>query len=186
MSDNFIGQIMMFAGGFAPRGFALCNGQLLPINQNQALFALLGTSYGGDGRVTFALPNLQSRLPLHSGQGSGLSNYALAQVGGTTSVTLTTDQTPQHTHTLNATAADATATTVSNTVLPGKPTTNPNAGTTPQFYAALVSGQPALVQHKLDPGVCSTVGSGQAHTNLMPSLCISFVICMQGVFPSRN
>ena len=122
MSDVFLGQIVMFAGGFAPRGFAACNGQLLPISQNSALFSLLGTVYGGDGRTTFALPNLQSRLSIHYGQGSGLSNYNIGQSAGSASVTLTTSTIPAHTHTLNATKTTATSTTIGNALLPGQPT----------------------------------------------------------------
>jgi microcystin-dependent protein len=182
MSDSFIGQIMMFAGGYAPRNFAFCNGQTLAIAQNQALFSVLGTTYGGNGVSTFTLPDLRSRLPMHCGQGSGLSNYALAQTHGAASVALTTDQMPQHTHTLNATQEIASATVISNTVLPGQP----SAGKPPDFYASQGSGQPGLTSHKLHANACSNVGGSQAHTNLMPSLGISFVICLSGIFPSRN
>src|SRR5580658_742842 len=101
MGTPYVGEIRMFGFGFAPQGWALCNGQLLPINQNQALFSLLGTTYGGDGRTTFALPDLQGRVPIHMGQGAGLSPYVMGQVGGVENVTLTIAQIPAHTHTVN-------------------------------------------------------------------------------------
>src|SRR5207302_11411550 len=107
--DPFIGEIRMFAFGFAPQGWALCNGQLLPIAQNQALFSLLGTTYGGNGTTTFALPNLQSRLPVHQGQGQGLSNYSLGQTAGTASVTIDQTTLPTHTHIFSATTTNATS-----------------------------------------------------------------------------
>src|ERR1700693_2766888 len=109
MSNVFLGQISMFGGNFAPRGFALCNGQTLPITQNAALFSLLGTTYGGNGQTTFALPNLQSRLPVHQGQGPGLSNYVMGQTGGATAVTINSTTMPAHSHTFNATTANASA-----------------------------------------------------------------------------
>src|SRR5260370_29015169 len=111
----------MSAVQFAPKSWALCNGQTLPINQNQALFALLGTTYGGNGVNTFALPNLQPRLPIHQGQGSGLSPYTLGQTGGTQNVTIDQTTMPAHNHTLNATTAVATAATIGNTLLPAAP-----------------------------------------------------------------
>lgn len=182
MSNVFIGQITMFGGNFAPRGFAFCNGQLLSIAQNQALFSLLGTTYGGNGIQNFALPNLQSRLPIQQGQGPGLSNYALGQVGGDTNVTIDASSTPVHLHALNATQTTTTTATIANAVLPGQPT----AGATPGFYAAQGPGQPALVMHKLDSKTCGLTGGSQAHSNLMPSLCITYIIALQGIFPSRN
>jgi microcystin-dependent protein len=182
MSNVFIGQITMFGGNFAPRGFAFCNGQLLPIAQNQALFALLGTVYGGNGQTTFALPNLQSRVPIHVGQGPGLSPYVLGQVGGAPSVTLDQTSIPSHMHALNATQADASSGPITSTVIPGTPT----GGTTPDFYAAQGQGQHPLTQHPMAPGACGKSGGSQPHTNLMPSLCITFVIALQGIFPSRT
>lgn len=182
MSNVFVGQIVMFGGNFAPRGFALCNGQLLAIAQNQALFALIGTNYGGNGIQNFALPNLVSRLPVNFGQGIGLSNYALGQTGGATTATITMQSMPLHTHTLNATKTQATASTIDNTVLPGVPT----AGTPPEFYATQVQGQPPDTPHKMAAGVVGNIGNNQPHTNLMPSLCISFIIALQGIFPSRS
>jgi microcystin-dependent protein len=182
MSNVYLGQIMLFGGNFAPKGFAFCNGQQLSIAQNQALFSLLGTTYGGNGQTTFALPNLQSRLPIHQGQGPGLSGYQLGQTGGVPNVTIDISTMPLHTHLLNATQATATTPTIANTVLPGQPTT----GTPPEFYAQQVSGQPLLIPHVMNPGACGITGAGLPHSNLMPSLCITFVIALQGIFPSRN
>jgi microcystin-dependent protein len=183
MAQVYVGQIMMFAGNFAPRGSALCNGQLMSINQNQALFSLLGTSYGGDGIQTFALPNLQSQLPVHQGNGIGLSSYAIGQSGGVASVTIDQTTTPTHTHTLNATQTTANSSTISTGVLPGVPTVaNPPAS--PEFYAN--AGAVPLTPNVLAPGVCGQAGGSQPHTNLMPSLCITFVIALNGIFPSRN
>jgi len=182
MSDVFLGQITMFGGTFAPRGFAFCNGQLLSIAQNSALFALLGTTYGGDGIQTFALPNLQSRLAVHVGHGAGLSNYNLGQTGGEQSVTITSATMPIHGHTFNATNGQASTPSIGNTVIPGQPT----AGNNPEFYAAQGQGQPPVMLKKFNMAVCSSSGGSQPHSNLMPSLCISFVIALEGIFPSRN
>lgn len=178
MSNNFLGQIDMFGGNFAPRGWAFCNGQLMSIAQNSALFSLLGTAYGGDGVVTFALPNLQSCLPVHQGQGNGLSNYVLGQSSGSQNVTLTVNQIPSHIHTLNATQSPATTRQIGSTTLPGQPP----AGN----YLYAVNGDPPLNFADFNSFACSATGSNFPHSNLMPSLCITFIIALQGVFPSRN
>jgi microcystin-dependent protein len=171
----------MFGGNFAPKNYALCNGQTLAINQNQALFALIGTMYGGNGVTTFLLPNLQSALPMSFGQGAGLSNYTQGQVGGVTSFTLTSQTVPSHQHFMMA-AKGASAAAISSTVLPGAPTVSGG-----ELYANPPTGtQPPLVPHPLAAATCSTIGNNQAHTNMMPSLCISFCIALAGVFPSRN
>ena len=182
MSQVFIGQISMFGGNFAPRNFAFCNGQLLAISQNQALFSLLGTTYGGDGRTTFALPDLRSRLSVHVGQGPGLSNYTLGQTGGGAVETIIAATMPAHNHTLQATQTIATTATIGTSVLPGQPT----VGSPPGFYAVAQAGQPPLIPQQLDAATCSIAGGSQPHTNLMPSLCITFIIALQGIFPSRN
>ena len=182
MTNTFLGQIMMFGGNFAPRNYAFCNGQLMSIAQNAALFSLLGTTYGGDGISTFALANLQSRLPVHQGQGPGLSNYALGQTGGTTTVTIVPNSMPTHSHSLNATQTNATAPSIANNLLPGTPT----AGATPEFYAANIQGQPPLVPHVMAAATVGNAGGSQPHSNLMPSLCITFTIALSGIFPSRN
>ena len=178
----YLGQIMMFAGNFAPRGFALCNGQLLSISQNAALFALLGTAYGGNGVQTFGLPDLQSRLPIHVGTGPGLSSYVLGQNGGVDNVTISTQTMPAHTHMLNATTAQATGIKIGTALLPGQPT----VGSPPRFYGSNVQGQPPLIPYAMAPGAVSSVGGNLPHTNDMPSLCITFVIALTGVFPSRS
>lgn len=178
MSTPFVAQISMFGGNFAPRTWAFCNGQLMSIAQNQALFSLIGTTYGGDGVQTFALPNMISRLPVHFGQGPGLSPYALGQAGGATDVTLTTQTIPSHMHNLNAAKVSAATANITPTSLPAQPT----AGTTPQLYA---SGS-SLVQHPLAPNAVMPAGSSQPHNNMMPSLCVSFIIALEGIFPSRN
>lgn len=178
----FVGQIMMFAGNYAPSGYAFCNGQTMSISQNQALFALLGTAYGGNGTTTFQLPNLQSRLPVAQGTGAGLSPYILGQAAGVDTVTITPQSMPNHTHTLNATKTPGTTATIGNTVLPGTP-----AGSgTEFFYANQPSGSPALTYYTLAGGVVSMAGGSQPHTNLMPSLCITFVIALTGIFPTRS
>ncbi|HZQ13401.1 MAG TPA: tail fiber protein [Pseudolabrys sp.] len=182
MSDVFIGQILMFGGNFAPRGFAFCNGQLLSIAQNQALFALIGTTYGGNGIQNFALPNLQSSVPVHSGHGTGLSSYALGQTGGSPAVTLTTPMMPAHTHSLNATKTQANTGTIGMTVVPGVPVGTDN----PEFYIAQQQGAPPPQPQPMAAAACGPAGANQPHTNLMPSLCITFIIALQGIFPSRS
>ena len=183
MASPYISQITMFGGNFAPKNYALCNGQLLAINQNAALFSLLGTTYGGNGVNNFALPNLQSAVPISLGQGNGLSNYVQGQVGGVTSVTLTQQTVPSHQHFMMATKSpSANATAISTSVLPGVPPASSGS-----LYAnPPVGSQPPLVPVTLAAATCSTVGNNQSHTNMMPSLCISFCIALVGVFPTRN
>lgn len=178
MSQPYIGQISMFGGNFAPRTWAFCNGQLMSIAQNQALFSLLGTTFGGDGVQTFGLPNMISRVPVHYGTGPGLSAYALGQSGGHETVTLTTQTMPLHTHSLNAAKVNATTTNITNSSLPAQPT----AGTTPQLYA---SGS-SLVPHDMPANAVLPAGNNLPHENMMPSLCVSFIVALQGLFPSRN
>ena len=181
MSTPFIGQILMFGGQFAPDGFAFCNGQGQAIAQNDALYALIGTTYGGDGQITFNLPDLQSRLAVHQGQGFNLSNYVIGQKAGTENVTLTTQQMPSHSHTLNATKANGTSTQLAG-LLPATTTT----GNPPEFYINPVSGQPAPIPHTMPTNACGPAGQNLPHSNMMPSLCVSFIIALQGIFPSRN
>lgn len=181
MSSPYLAQILMFSGNFAPKNYAMCNGQTMAINQNQALFALIGTTYGGNGVTTFLLPNLQSNLPVGWGQGLGLSFYNLGQTGGTPSVTLNQSTVPPHIHAFMASTSPSatTSSTVANNI-PGSP---PASGA--EFYAT-PPGNPPLVPVAMGAAACSTIGSNQAHTNLMPSLCITFAIATAGVFPSRN
>ncbi|HTU92762.1 MAG TPA: tail fiber protein [Gemmataceae bacterium] len=180
MATPYLGQISMFGGNFAPRGWALCNGQILNIAQNTALFSLLGTYFGGNGIQTFGLPNLISRLPVHIGQGLGLSPYVIGQIGGNPEVTITTPTMPSHIHVLNATKTAATSATIANNLLPGTPTNSRD------FYAKPVAGQPAPTQAPFASAVCGMSGGNQPHTNLMPSLCITFIIALQGVYPTRS
>jgi microcystin-dependent protein len=162
-----LSEIRIFSFVFAPKGWALCNGQLLPINQNQALFALLGTTFGGDGRVTFALPDLRSRTPIHVGNGHGLGEKA-----GDQAHTLSVAELPGHTHI--ARALDAQATTA---VPNGNMLATSNGGA---VYAAATSPTP------LSPATIANVGGGQAHPNMQPFLTLNFCIALQGIFPARN
>jgi microcystin-dependent protein len=171
VSDPFLGQISLVAFTFAPRGFAECNGQLLPINQNQALFSLLGTMYGGDGRVNFALPNLQGRTPVHATTGQ----IEQGQTGGEESHTLGIAEVPAHSHGLVGSANPATSTTPAGNVLAAKAAVR-GAG----VYSPGPAAQP------LDPTAVANAGGGQAHSNLQPMLTILFIIAIQGIFPSRN
>jgi microcystin-dependent protein len=179
MAEPFLAQILMFGGNFAPKGYALCNGQTLAIQQNQALFSLLGTTYGGNGTTTFQLPNLQSNLPQSFGQGPGLSSYSLGQIGGTASVTLNQSTTPAHSHTFNATTTAASSPSIANTLVPAQPTAA-NASA----YAN--NSSLPLVLDTMAANACGIAGGSQPHSNLMPSLCITFAIALVGVFPSRN
>jgi len=167
MAEPFLAEIRIVSFNFAPKGWALCNGQLLPINQNQALFSLLGTTYGGDGRVNFALPNLQGRTPIHSGSGHTLGENAGAQAH-----TLSIAELPAHAHLMQATTGDADLKSPAG----GLP-----AYTTIESYSA--SG--TTVSLKSQAGT-SNVGGSQAHLNMQPFLALNFVIALQGIFPSQN
>ncbi len=177
MADPFIGEIRMFAGNFAPRGWQFCNGQLLAISQWSAVFALLGTTYGGNGQTTFGLPDLRGRAPLHWGTGNGLSPYSLGQVGGVENVTLLSTQMPAHTHALNANTGLGEATTPTGNVpaMVG----DPNAGTTYSAYSPMANTA-------MGATAIGAAGSSQPHSNLQPYLCVSFIIALEGIFPSRN
>lgn len=176
MSDQFVGEIRAFGFTFAPTGWALCNGQLLPISQNTALFSLLGTQFGGDGKSTFALPNLQACAPLGFGQGPGLSSRAIGETGGEPAVTLLASQMPSHTHTpLANTTNPQTNTPVGNTWAP------PGAGRGLNLYdPAPGTGVP------MKPGAVGTAGGGQPHNNLPPYLTLNFCIALQGIYPPRS
>lgn len=175
--DPFIGQIVMFAGNFAPRGWALCDGQLLPISQYSALFSILGTTYGGDGRSTFALPDLRGRVAIHPGNGPGLSAYKLGQKGGAETQTLTTAQLPSHSHTIHANSGPGTSATASNgSTIAGHGTTAPPAGN-------FTSQAPNVA---LSPQSASNTGGGQPVDIRQPYLTVNFIIALQGVYPSRS
>jgi microcystin-dependent protein len=176
MSDPFVAEIRIFAGNFAPRGWAVCNGQLMPISQNTALFSLLGTTYGGDGRTTFALPNLQGSAPLQEGQGAGLSQYFLGQSGGEPSVTLINTELPAHTHGVQATSNPGSVPDPNNTVwgIAGV------ARGTSMYSTSAGSGQ------QMSPQAFAISGGGQPHNNMPPYLTLTFIIALQGIFPPRS
>jgi microcystin-dependent protein len=175
MSDPFVAEIRMFAGNFAPTGWALCDGQLLPISQNTALFSLLGTFYGGDGKSTFALPNLQASTPLGQGQGAGLSDYFLGQQGGSEFVTLITSEMPVHNHALrgdNIDTGDTRTPSPAVTMAMTSPGSGYQDGTSPLVL--------------MNPQALSIAGGSLPHNNMMPYLTVTFIIAMQGVFPPRG
>jgi microcystin-dependent protein len=180
MSSPYMSQILMFAGNYAPKNYLMCNGQLLPINQYQALFALLGTTYGGNGTTNFGLPNLQSSIPVGWGQGLGLSFYNLGQTGGTPTVTLNQGTVPTHVHFLNA------CNNASNTNSPSVTGNVPGTPSSGGLLYATAPGNPPIVPTALGAATCPTVGGSQPHPNLMPSLCVTFAIATAGAFPSRN
>jgi len=170
--DPFIGEIIIFAGNFAPRGWALCNGQLMSIAQNSALFSILGTTYGGDGVSTFALPNLQGRVAIHPGQSSGTSNYALGQLGGTENVTLLIGNMPAHNHLVSASQT---------------PTSSDPAGLVPANEniartAIYGTADGALMA----PTMNSVVGSSLPFGVVQPYECVNYIIALEGIFPSRS
>lgn len=171
MAEPFLGEIRTFGFNFAPQGWAMCNGQLLSIAQNTALFALIGTFYGGNGTSNFQLPNLQSRVGIHQGQGSGLSQYVLGEVGGTEDVTLLQTEMPQHAHAVAASGASGTATRAAGAVLAREST---------GIYAASPDGT------LMNAAMIATAGGSQPHTNIQPFVCLNFCIALQGIFPSRN
>lgn len=173
MSSPYIGEIRMFAGNFAPSGWALCQGQTMAIAENDTLFNLIGTTYGGDGQVTFNLPDLQGRAPAHMGQGPGISqDYGIGQAGGAESVTLTSQQTPVHTHALTATTAAGTSATPQTNLLA--------AGEGNRLYlAAGPDGQTAA-------NAVGPAGGSQPHDNLPPFIVINYIISLYGVYPSPS
>ncbi len=169
MSQPYVGEIRMFAGNFAPAGWMFCEGQLLPISENETLFQLIGTTYGGDGESTFNLPNLQSRIPIHQGQGNGLSPRTLAEMAGAEQVTLSTQQMPVHNHTMVASLNVGGSSSPDNQVLA--------AGTNVQFFRAIAPNA------NMASNIISPAGGSQPHTNVMPYLCINYIISLFGIFP---
>ena len=169
MSNPFIAEVKIFAGNFAPRGWAFCNGQLLPIAQNPALFSLMGTTYGGDGRTTTALPNLQGRAPMHPGNGPGLTSRRLGQVGGTETTILTEAQMPNHTHRGTSGLGDGEDNDPQSQYLSSS-----------GMYAATGSNTPMASEALLN------TGGGQLHNNLQPFLSMHFIIALTGLYPSRS
>jgi microcystin-dependent protein len=165
MAEPFLSEIRIMSFGFAPKGWAMCNGQLLPINQNQALFSLLGTTYGGDGRVNFGLPNLQGNVPIHMGSG-----FTLGQKGGEQAHTISIAELPTHVHVANATNANGTAAVPGGAVL----------GAVNNAYS-----QPTNLT-SINPATISNAGGSQAHLNMQPFLTLTFCIALQGIFPSQT
>jgi microcystin-dependent protein len=171
MANPYVGEIRLFAGNFAPSGWMFCDGSILSISEYEVLFVLIGTTYGGDGQQTFALPDLRSRVPIHMGQGGGLSNHILGQNGGTETVTLTPSQIPAHTHVANANSNHGIAAT---------PTNNLWAG------AADFSQYATSTNGNMWPGAVGLAGGGQPHDNMPPYLSINFIISLFGIFPSQS
>jgi microcystin-dependent protein len=168
MSQPFVGEIRMFGGSFAPAGWAFCNGQVLAIADNPYLFTVIGTTYGGDGQTTFALPNLQSRIPIHKGQGSGLSNYQMGEQGGVEQVTLTTNQIPSHTH------------------LPLASNTGGSDNPNNSYWGDSALGKPygaAPPGLLMNPATMTPAGGSQPHENMLPFLCVTYIISLFGVVP---
>jgi microcystin-dependent protein len=170
MSNPYIGEIRMFGGNFAPLGWAFCDGSMISISDNPALYNLIGTTYGGDGVQTFALPNLLGRMPIHAGQAQGLQNYILGQIGGLEQVTLITSQMPMHNHTLSGSTDNAIANTPTGNVLAAAANTyvQKNAGTV------------------MNSASVSPAGASLPHDNMMPFLCVSFIIALAGIYPSPS
>jgi microcystin-dependent protein len=174
MSEPFIAEIRIFAGNFAPRGWAFCNGQLLPVSQNTALFSLIGTTYGGDGRTTTALPNLEGRAPMHPGRGPGLTDKRLGERGGVEMVTLSEAQMPNHTHTLRALSDPADLFGPQNRSLARS-----------RNGAAYQSDSSANLVDMASQSLPNTGGS-QPHNNMQPFLTMNFIIALVGLYPSRS
>lgn len=171
--EAYVGEIRMFGGNFAPVGWALCNGQLLSISENDLLFALIGTTYGGDGQTTFAVPDLRGRLPIHMGQNPTTgTTYPLGQMGGTETVTLISQQMPVHTHAVNATTVEGTQAGPSNAIW---------AASNLNEYSNAGVADTAMTGNAV-----SAVGGNLPHDNMMPSLCVNFIISLYGVYPQQS
>jgi microcystin-dependent protein len=175
MSDPFLGEVRMFAGNFAPAGWKFCDGSLLPINQYDALFSLIGTTYGGDGQSTFALPDLRGRLPVGQGTGPGLSPRTIGEQYGTETVTLLSQQMPSHSHTFIATAGAAAAPNPQNALFA-------NTGGDNMYVPSPVSPQPKAMSQQ----TVMNAGGSQPHNNIMRSVGMNYIICLEGIYPSRN
>jgi microcystin-dependent protein len=180
MAEAFLGEIRIFGFNFAPVGWLQCNGQSLPISQNAALFALLGTTYGGDGIKTFNLPNLQSRVPVSQGQGAGLSPYLMGEQGGSENVTLLSNQMPLHNHLVNAVSAAGNAAQPNGAFLATVQVTGGTKGETVDTYST------ANANATMNQNMVGMAGGNVPHSNLQPFLVFNFCICMAGIFPTRN
>ncbi len=180
MSTPYLGEIRMFGGNFAPRNNAYCAGQLLSIAQNTALFSLLGTFYGGNGTTTFALPDLRGRVPISMGNGPGLTPRVIGEQGGSENVTLLSTTTPMHNHVVNATTDIGNLTGPSDKAIPAEPTDGTNPGT---LYVVPPN---TITPVAMATQAVTFTGGSQPHQNMMPTLAISIIIALQGIFPSRN
>lgn len=167
MAQPYIGEIRIFAGNFAPAGWAFCEGALLPISENEALFQLIGTTYGGDGQSTFALPDLRGRLPMHQG-----NSYVLAQTGGVEEVTLTSQQIPAHSHAMLASSSTGTQNGAAGNVLA--------SGSSISIYRSAIPNSP------LSPQMIGPIGGNQPHSNMQPYVCVNYIISLFGIFPSQT
>ena len=174
MSEPFIGEIRMFGGNFAPRGWAFCQGQLLSIAQNSALFSILGTTYGGNGQTTFALPDLRGRYPMQSGQGPGLTPRSLGEQGGSETVTLLSTQMPQHTHSANASSQAGEVPEPTGAVWAADST------------ATVLNYRGSPIDTTMNPAAIGLAGGNQPHNNMSPFTCVNFIIALEGIYPSRN
>jgi len=183
MSDQCVGEIRMFAGNYAPQGWALCDGSMLRVADQQMLFSLIGSTYGGDGQTTFALPDLRGRLPLGQGTSASGTNFPLAAKGGVETVALTADQMPGHAHAPMATSAPATLGSPSQNLM--AKTVNSSGGTN-QDIMYLKQAAPVLGTYLLKADAVTTAGSNQPHNNLMPSLAVNFIIALEGVYPEAS
>ncbi|MEJ1970317.1 MAG: tail fiber protein [Rhizomicrobium sp.] len=183
MSDPFVAEIRIFPFNFAPKGWAMCAGQLLPLSQNTALFSLLGTTYGGDGKSTFGLPNLQGSAPMFWGQGPGLSYYDIGQEAGTSTVQLLQSEMPQHNHRFNVSTdkTNLTTTATNNQLAQGMAGNKQNS-----FVANIYSPNAAQATTTMAVQSLSQAGSTAAHNNMMPYMALNFCIALQGVFPPRG
>ena len=170
MAQPYVGEIRMFAGNFAPAGWMFCEGQLLPISENETLFQLIGTTYGGDGESTFALPDLRGRIPIHMGQGPDGTTYQLAEAAGVEEVTLNTQQIPVHNHAFLASTSAAAATDPTNQVI----------AQSSQIHIFTQD----VTNRQMNPNSLTPVGGNQPHTNFQPYLCVDFIISLFGIFPS--
>lgn len=179
--EEYIGIVKLFAGNFAPRGWAFCNGQLLSIAQNTALFSILGTTYGGDGRTTFALPNLNGRVPVGTGQSTAGSNYTLGEMAGQENVTLTQTQIPQHTHSLQANAGVGSVNTAENNFPAGGQVQIERGSPVYPTNSFATSGGT-----QMNPQAIGVAGGSQPHSNMQPFLAMNYIICMMGIYPPRD
>lgn len=180
MSSPYVGEIRMFAGNFAPAGWMFCEGQLLPISENETLFNLIGTTYGGDGQETFALPSLASRVPVHVGTGGG-HTVQLAEQGGSESVTLTTAQIPSHTHAASCNSAAGNNASPSGAVW----ATNTNTAIKPYNGTVVSPPSSPSTNAAMNASSIAIVGGSQPHDNMMPYLCVNFIISLFGIFPHQ-